>query len=214
MGNELPISGEQPQPAAFEMLLLRLDPQRERAAEQYEILRRKLIRFFDWSSCFPTEDLADETLDRVARILVDRPVQALEAFIWGVARNIRQEGRKRAEKVTGITDLPDHGISIRDSANLEEKVLARSEGEARARCLQKCLRRTAADDREMFLRYHNIQGDAQAYRERLAAEMGLTIGALRVRINRVRAQLEICVQRCLTPSGTKSGGPHRRAAWE
>ncbi|MBZ5524223.1 MAG: hypothetical protein LAP21_18465 [Acidobacteriia bacterium] len=212
MGNELPIYEEQP--AAFEILLLRLDPQRDRAAEQYEVLRRKLVKFFDWSSCFPAEDFADETFDRVARILADRPVHSLEAFLWGVARNIRQEGHKRAERIVGIADLPDHGISIRDAANLEEQVLARNESEARAQCLRKCLQRTGEPDRKMFLKYHHIQGDAQEYRERLAKEMGLTIGALRVRINRVRAQLEKCVQKCLAPSGSRADGPRRRAGCE
>ena len=197
MGNEPPNYENHPPTAVFENLLFRLDPQRDCAAKKYEGLRRKLIKFFEWSSCFPAEDLADEAFDRVARILADRPVRALEAFMWGVARKIRQESHKRAEKMIAIADLPDHGTSIKGADNLEEEVAARSENEMRARCLRMCLQRIHEHDREVFLKYHSIHGGAKEQREKLAADLGMTIGALRVRINRVRNQLEKCVQKGL-----------------
>src|SRR5215470_10383215 len=50
-------------------LLVRLDSDWNRAGEKYEELRRTLIKFFEWNSCFPAEDLVDETLDRVAKKL-------------------------------------------------------------------------------------------------------------------------------------------------
>lgn len=209
MENETPIYKDKAQPGAFEKLLLKLDPQKGRAAEKYEELRRKLVKFFEWSSCFPGEDLADESFDRLARALENRPVDSLEAFLWGVARNIRQESRRRAEKLVAIADLPDHGTSIRDSANPEEEFLARSESEVRSQCLQMCLRKISGPDRQMFMSYHSIRSDAKEHRERLAAELGLTIGTLRVKINRLRPQLEKCVQKCLARSARKVKGPIR-----
>src|SRR5204863_6195928 len=54
---------------SFEILLAQLDPDRERAGELYETIRRKLIRLFEWRGCACPEDLADETFNRGARQL-------------------------------------------------------------------------------------------------------------------------------------------------
>ena len=48
-------------------LLEFLDPDQGRAAEQYEKIREKLTRFFEWKGCIPGDEYADETIDRVAR---------------------------------------------------------------------------------------------------------------------------------------------------
>lgn len=188
---------------AFEILLDKLAPQREGAAVKYEELRRKLIKFFEWSSCFPAEDLADETLDRVARILVHRPVLDLEPFLWGVAKKVRQESHKRANRIIAITELPNQGNWLKDAADVEEEVHAGRQSELQAKCLRDCMQRLDERNRELFLRYHGLYGGAKEQREELAAELGLTIGALRVRINRIRSQLEKCVQQCLASSVSK-----------
>jgi DNA-directed RNA polymerase specialized sigma24 family protein len=56
---------------SFEILLAQLDPDRERAGELYESIRRRLIRLFEWRGCACPEDLADETFNRVARKLAE-----------------------------------------------------------------------------------------------------------------------------------------------
>jgi len=66
--------------ADFEVLLQRLDSDRECAGEKYEDIRRKLIRFFRWNDCFPGDDLADQTFDRVAQ-------KARSASRWGLGRD-------------------------------------------------------------------------------------------------------------------------------
>src|SRR5205085_10224512 len=167
------------EPTTFEVLLGKLDPQRDRAAEKYEDLRRKLVKFFEWSSCFPAEDLADETFDRVARILVHRPVFDLAPFLWGVAKKIRQESHNRAEKIVPIADLPDHGISLRNTTDVEEEVHVGRQSELQSKCLRVCLHSMNEQNRKVFLRYHGFYGDTKEQREKLASEMGLTIGALR-----------------------------------
>ena len=187
---------------AFEILLDKLDPQRDKAAEKYEELRRKLVKFFEWSLCFPAEDLADETLDRVAWILVHRAVLDLESFLWGVAKKIRQESHKRADRIIAISDLPNQGNSLKNAADVEEEVHAGRQSELQEKCLRDCMQRLDEQNRKLFLRYHGLCGGAKEQREELAAELGLTIGALRVRINRIRAQLEKCVQQCLASSGS------------
>ena len=54
---------------AFTKLLARLDPDRERAGEKYEDLRRTLIKFFEWRGAPFPEEQTDETFNRVARKL-------------------------------------------------------------------------------------------------------------------------------------------------
>src|SRR6185503_4743764 len=51
---------------SFDALLDWLDPDRERAGQKYEDIRQRLIRIFASRSCYEAEDLADETINRVA----------------------------------------------------------------------------------------------------------------------------------------------------
>src|SRR4249919_1835401 len=58
----------------FAGLLARLDPDPDRAAAEYERLRRALGKFFDWRGHPAPDECADETLDRLARKLGDTAV--------------------------------------------------------------------------------------------------------------------------------------------
>jgi DNA-directed RNA polymerase specialized sigma24 family protein len=185
----------------FEALLRRLGPQMDHAADRYEELRRKLVKFFAWSSCFPSEDLADETLDRMGRILLDRSVLDLEPFLWGVAKKIRRESQKHSEKIVAITDLPDRGTFLKDKVDVESEIHATEQSEVRSRCLRLCLNNMSQESRRVFLMYQGLHNKQQ--REQLASELGLTIGALRVRINRIKKQLQGSVQQCLASSASE-----------
>ena len=55
--------------AAFEQLLSVLDADRDRAGERYEVIRRKLLKFFEWRGCQRPDELADQTIDRVLEAL-------------------------------------------------------------------------------------------------------------------------------------------------
>jgi hypothetical protein len=50
----------------FNMLLQWLGPTPESAGEKYEQIRRGLIQIFLWHGATDAEDLADETINRVA----------------------------------------------------------------------------------------------------------------------------------------------------
>src|SRR5262245_66482613 len=54
-------------PKAFTKLLAKLSADPEVAGVEYEELRRRLIKFFEWRGAFFPEDLAAETLNRTAR---------------------------------------------------------------------------------------------------------------------------------------------------
>src|SRR5215831_13213906 len=56
-------------PETFEKLLEWLDRDRNRAGEKYEYIRMRLIKRFASRGCTEPEELADETLTRVAHKL-------------------------------------------------------------------------------------------------------------------------------------------------
>jgi DNA-directed RNA polymerase specialized sigma24 family protein len=182
--------------AQFEGLLQLLDPDRERAGVRYEQLRRKLIKFFECNSCSNSEDLADETLNRVAQRLDSVNIMDVAAFSWGVARNVAQEARKRTFKTVQISELPQGEESLPGSRDAAHDIHKNLEGAKKFKCLRACMRRLDTRDRELFLAYYNAVADRPEYRQRLAETAGLTIGALRVKVNRLRDTLETCVRRC------------------
>src|ERR1700712_2383587 len=88
-------------PAEFEALLGQLDTDRERAGERYETIRRKLVRLFEWRGCVMPEDLADETMNRVARRLgegVELRSSDPYGYFCGVAHLVFKESLRRAAR--------------------------------------------------------------------------------------------------------------------
>jgi RNA polymerase sigma factor (sigma-70 family) len=193
----------------FEGLLRRLNPDREQAALQYESLRFKLIRFFEWNGCTGSEDLADETLDRVARKLPLVDILDVTAFAWGVAKRVRLEGDKKAARAehlsrryfapgtgsgggrwTGLPQqLSEHPGSDPAGFGQSDSQEDRPDQE-RFDCMRRCLDRLPARDRELFLAYYDARPKDGERRRRLAESMGVSVGALRVRVNRLRDKLE------------------------
>jgi DNA-directed RNA polymerase specialized sigma24 family protein len=183
----------------FDGFLGRLDPDRDCAGEKYENIRRKLIKFFEWNSCFPAEDLADETIDRVTQKLKDQNIQDVVAFAWGVAKNIRKEAQKRAGRNVDFAELPEKGAFSGRVETTEDRINSRIQNERRLNLLQRCIQRLSEVDRELFLAYYDSRGDdSPRDRQKLASSLRLTVGALRVRINRLRYKLERCVKNSAT----------------
>jgi RNA polymerase sigma factor (sigma-70 family) len=181
----------------FYGLLARLHQDPQQRALKYEELHLKLVKFFQWSYCSAAEDLADETLTRTARKLCagNEEVADVEAFVWGIARRIRQEGRKKDFKTIGLSEITEDRISDAGASlqAIERKIHARQE----QKCLRNCLQRLTPEDQELFLAYRIDKGHYLQKRKELAEKFGLTASALRVRIIRLREKLEKCVARCL-----------------
>jgi len=181
----------------FHGFLQRLNADREQAALKYEELHFKLVKFFQWSYCSAAEDLADETLTRTARKLHSTAEEVLdvEAFVWGIARRIRQEGRKKDLKTINLAQVPDNKLSDAGEsiAAIHKKIQLQKE----VQCLRTCLGRLSQEDQELFLAYRINKGRYVETRKRLAEKFGLTSGTLRVRVIRLREKLEKCVTKCL-----------------
>ena len=190
---------------AFDALLASLDRDRRRAAERYEQIRHALITFFECRRSATPEDLADDTINRVARRLLEgRTIQTGNpaSYFYGVARNVLKEywdARTRAP--ASLESQPPSALRSPDPRRLEERVFERELKERRLECLDRCLEELSPKDRDLIRQYY--QGETAVKienRRRLAGTLGIPPGALRIRALRIRERLEACVERRLTPA--------------
>jgi len=173
----------------LERLLGRLDPDRERAALEYERLHRGLVRFFDWRGVAAPEDCADETIDRLAvKLEADASIVDIRAYALGVARMLALE-RQRRPILTPIDRTTDVAIA----APVEPTPDARLQD-----CFERCLGELPRDARSLLVSYYEGDlGSKIANRRRLAESLGVSESALRNRVQRLRNRIEACVQRHL-----------------
>ena len=190
----------------FEALLSQLAPERERAGELYETIRHRLVRLFEWRGCAAPEDLADETINRVARRLaegIELRSNDPYGYFCGVAHLVYKEVLRRASRESRALANGDWP----PAAAVEDEP-----SDARLYCLRGCLALRPPDPRDLVLRYYqgkNHQGKSDQgksdpgesnirNRQELAREAGIPMNALRIRVHRVRRKLESCVHACLS----------------
>ena len=189
----------------FDSLLRRLHPDRDCAGAKYEDIRWQLTKFFEWSASFCAEELVDETFDRVARRLEELEIPDVVSFAWGVARNIKLEATRKAARMVPIPDRPDEAGFPVESRNTADHIHERMELEQQRKVLHACIQRLSPEDRKLFLAYHHSDGNSIEFRQKLANGLGLTMNALRVRVNRLRDKVEKCTERhSLSPSRPKA----------
>jgi len=177
---------------AFGRLLDALDPDRGRAAEKYEELRRLLIRFFEWRGAPFPEEHADETFDRVSRKL-DPSVQIanIGGYCYEVARLVCLEALKGRDSRTISIDTIAMPAIV---APAVEPTSAAS----RLACLESCLDALPRESRGLILEYYSDDGRVRIDRRKaMAARLGVPRETLANRAQRVRDRLERCVSECL-----------------
>jgi DNA-directed RNA polymerase specialized sigma24 family protein len=182
----------------FQRFLNWLDGGLDSGGEKYLETRRRLVLYFDRKNCVSADELADETLSRVARRLAEEgqitnvpPVQ----YCYMVARYVLLEYQRRpAQKeisieVLGCASLPFGTCPTEpDTAEAEAK---------RLHCLETCLQKLQRDYRELILEYYRGEGRVKIEcRRRLAERLGVTTNALSIRACRIRERLEKCVRTC------------------
>ena len=174
---------------AFDNLLQRFAADRDEAARQYERLRLKLVRFFEWRALEAPEECADETLDRVARRLDEgKEVENIASFSYGVARHIFME-RIRVRETVDLDNVRD--VSV-------QPVEPDPESEKRLQCFDICLESLPEDKRTLIVAYYQDERRAKIdLRNQLAERLSIPLNALRIRVHRIRVSLEACVNQCV-----------------
>ena len=164
------------------------DSDRDDAGQQYHTIHAGLIRTFVTHGFNDAEDLADDVMDRVGKRvpeLRETYVGERARYFHGVARNVIFERRRRKE-VTVDDELPvPPPVITPDSEEYE--------------CLLKCLKFFPKDQQELILDYYIYQGhDKSELHKVMAAELGITDGALRGRAFQLRSKLEKCISNCVS----------------
>jgi len=172
---------------AFAKFLACLDSDPARAGEKYETLREALVKFLDWRGALFPEELVDEIFNRVTRKLEEgETIRDLPSYCHGVARmvflqSLERPGNKRVE----LEELSMVAVPKPDVANV------------RRECLNHCLRRLPAENRELIIEYYRKEGRQKFdHRIAMAERLGIPLNALRSRVQRIRDKLERCVRQC------------------
>lgn len=164
-----------------------LDEDPERAGERYETLRRKLVKFFEWRGSSTSDELADETLNRLVRKIDEgEAVRNFSAYIGGMARLVWLESVKERERERSAFEelhTSNHISSQTDAQRIE--------------CFELCLEELSSENRALILDYYRAEkSDKINLRRELAEKMGVPLNALRIRAHRIRLQIERCVGDC------------------
>jgi len=169
----------------FDRLLNWLDPDRERAGLLYETIRWRLVTILASRGCSLPEEVADETIDRVARRVADiEPTYVGDKAIYflGVMNNVHHEYLRRPTMPRLIEAQPE--VDQREQIHL---------------CLDKCLNTLAPYARQLIERYYAADKRLKIdLRKLMARDLGIKPATLRLRALRIREKLQICIEQCLT----------------
>ena len=177
-------------------LLEWLDPDRQIAGRKYEEIRRALVKILAWRKCADAEGMADEVIDRVAAKIESIKTTYKgnpQRYFFGVARNLLKEYQRTVDVHVSITDLEvtNKLSSAGNSQDLERKDF----------CLRHCMQKLTEAQRQQIIKYYGGEKQEKIrLREELGKELGIGQNTLRVRMFRLRANLETCIEKCLKRS--------------
>jgi RNA polymerase sigma factor (sigma-70 family) len=172
-------------------------PERDREAESRcaEIMR-KLVFFFAGRRCPNPEDLAMETVLRVASKCRDVDVSSYAdrvGYFFGVARNVVHE-----EYRSGLREARGLESALRELTATTPDPDAWKHAEAAQSCLERCIAALPSHAGQLILRYYSKEGSEKVAAHRaLADELGKSVNALRIEAHRIRKTLQQCVFRCV-----------------
>ena len=191
----------EPTEKVFQKFLHWLDEGTDSDGQRYLEVRRRLELYFDRKNCVAPAELADETLNRVARKLEENgeitEVAPLQ-YCYIIAKFVFLEtlrAEKRAPFYRPLTCHATRGNLSGQSATLLEADAGSDQKERIADCLQRCLENLSTADRELIVEYYRGQQRSKIERRAaLATRLGVTANALSIRACRVRQRLEVCIQ--------------------
>ncbi|HEV8370834.1 MAG TPA: hypothetical protein VGQ39_22995 [Pyrinomonadaceae bacterium] len=180
---------------SFNRLLAWLDCGVNSEGQKYLEIRKRLVTYFYRKNCSAPDDLADETLNRVARRIQEEGFtkdEKPERYCYIVARFVFMESLREGQRVRSLQhELARQGSSSTHSETDDgrEKMLA---------CMQQCIQQLGAAKRELILGYYTgEQRQKVENRKRLASSLKVTTNGLSIRACRIRDELESCVRKCM-----------------
>jgi DNA-directed RNA polymerase specialized sigma24 family protein len=176
-------------------LLEWLDDGVDSHGEKYLEMRRRLVAYFDRRDRPAADELADETLNRISRTLEQSGTIATRPparYCYVVAKFVLLEDFRRDRRHVPLDDL--RKADALRHAEPERSVVVR---EHRLACLDRCLERLRAQQRELAIEYYrDVRRERIERRRDLARRLGITMNALGIRASRIREALRTCVETC------------------
>ena len=185
----------------FTRLLEWLDDGTESNGETYLEMRRRLVSYFDRRNRLSSDELADDTLNRIGRTLEKDGAIATTPparYCYVVARFVFLEDVRRQRWHVRLRDTRDADAWPEQGGRSAEANQPSALREQRLDCLDRCLAELPADQRALVLDYYRDAGQQRIVgRRRIAERLGITMNALGIRACRIRAELEARVSACL-----------------
>lgn len=175
----------------------------EQLAEYFDAgLMERLIFFFRRRGIRNTaEDLAHEVYLRVLKKLDQgTDIEHLEAFAYAVARNVAAEELRNQSRLEAFSYL-SHEETVKVNRMQDERsnpapaLEQKEEKEELRRLMEACIQELPPEDIKLLVRY--VSFSSTDMREELAAELGLSVNALRVKVHRIRERLQQSLRRKL-----------------
>lgn len=198
-------------PGAFQRLLAWLDDGIESRGQTYLEIRRRLVFYFDRRNRPFPDDLADDTLNRIAWTLEEDGAIAVRPparYCYVVARFVLLEDARRREhahvSLSRSNRFEAFGhVTMRAATEMDATVMdeAAARHERRMDCLDRCVEGLPPEQQSLIVDYYRDEKRAKIERRRAQAQrLGITMNALSVRACRIRDALEACVQDCCRES--------------
>jgi DNA-directed RNA polymerase specialized sigma24 family protein len=184
---------------AFDKLLACLDSDLNEAGRKLLDIRRRLQKFFECNRCPDPDELVDMTIDRGARRIDEGvEVRELPSYLTQIARFVLKE--HWASPQNKMDEIEEEGSgSLLVAPTVDDARNEKEEQEERLECLEKCSGKLVPVERQRVIDYYYEQGRAKIdKRKRMAADLRITLGNLRVRMHRTRERLEECILDCLS----------------
>ena len=174
---------------AFSQLLSQFSDNEEVASEQYLILQRNLIRFFETRSVPNADQATDEVFNRITKKIEEGEViEKMSSYALTVARFVALEIFKKPK----LTELPEGfeekiSYTINEVDDEQDILLAR---------LEKCLSSLPSENKQLVLQYYDGETHHKIEnRRQIAKTLGLQQNALTKKITRLREKLEKCLSK-------------------
>ncbi|HEY1525312.1 MAG TPA: hypothetical protein VGH51_03660 [Candidatus Angelobacter sp.] len=186
---------------SFQLFLQWLDEGVDSGGEKYLEMHRRLVAYFDRKNCLSSDELADETLARVAQKLQEqgRITDIAPAhYCYVTAKFVFLEYVRHARE--GPVAMDEVLISARQPLALAVKPApdaAALDQEQVLSCLDRCLKKLSVIDSELILEYYLGEKQEKIQRRReIGVRLGLSTNALSIRACRIRTKVEQCVKGC------------------
>jgi hypothetical protein len=171
----------------FDKLLEKLSVCGGKPEVYYDSLHRKLENFFRLKGLSQPDAAADESLDRLARLIEDKhhKIEQVERLAYKIAGFVYHEFHR-------VEQYEDRATNGYRQTLLAFEPQAEAEKEKQLEFQEKCLLKLPENERQLLQDYYK-EGTCklkEQWREQLAKSQNQSKGSLRVKVLRIRTKLE------------------------